>query len=152
MVVKTRKPEQTRALGARLGRLLKGLDVVCLFGNLGSGKTTLTQGLARGAGFKGRVVSPTFGLARLYRGKRLTLHHLDLYRVGADETGDIGLEDYLGDPGAACVIEWPAAAERYCPSDRLEARLSHADAGESRRIAFSARGPRSRDLLRKLKA
>ena len=78
MIVRTQEPEQTRALGVRLGRLLKGLDVVCLHGNLSSGKTTLTQGLARGAGFRGRVTSPTFGVARLYRGKRLTLHHLDL--------------------------------------------------------------------------
>ena len=152
MVVKTRTPEQTRALGARFGRLLKGLDVICLFGNLGSGKTTLTQGLARGAGFRGRVVSPTFGLARIYRGRRITLNHLDLYRVGVDETGDIGLEDYLGDPRAACVIEWPQAAARYCPPDRVEVRLSHADGGESRRLSFAAKGPRAREILRRLKS
>jgi len=146
----TQTPEQTRRIGTRLGRLLRGLDLVCLYGTLGSGKTTLTQGLARGIGFRGRVTSPTFGLARVYPGRRLTLYHVDLYRVGAGETGDIGLEDFLGDPRAACVVEWPEAAANYYPRDRLEARLRHADRGRSRKLSFSARGPRSRELLRRL--
>ncbi len=150
MMVTTRTPEQTQSLGRRLGRLLKGLDVVCLFGNLGSGKTTLAKGIAAGAGFKGRVMSPTFGLARLYRGRRLALNHLDLYRVGAGETGDIGIEDFIHDPKAACVIEWPEAGAAYYPKDRLEVRLSHVSSG--RRLAFKALGRRSRELLGRLEA
>lgn len=145
MTVTTRSPDETTALGMRLGRLLEPLDLVCLYGNLGSGKTTLTKGLARGAGFKGRVTSPTFGLAREYRGKRLTLHHLDLYRVAADQTGDIGIEDFVHDPRAACVVEWPEAGEAFYPKDRLEVRLSHADG--ARRLALTARGKRARALL-----
>ena len=145
----TRTPEQTQALGRRLGRLLKGLDVVCLFGNLGSGKTTLTKGIAAGAGCRGRVMSPTFGLARFYRGRRLALNHLDLYRIAADETGDIGIEDFIHDPKAACVIEWPEAGASYYPKDRLEVRLAHVDGG--RRLAFKALGRRSRELLAGLK-
>jgi tRNA threonylcarbamoyladenosine biosynthesis protein TsaE len=152
MNLKTTSPEETKALGERLGRLLKGLDVVCLFGNLGSGKTTMTQGLARGAGFKGRVMSPTFGLARVYPGKRWTIYHLDLYRVGEGETGDIGLEDFLSDPRAFCVVEWPEAGRGYWPKDRLEVRLSSADGGRTRKIAFKAAGPRSREVLKRLKA
>ncbi len=152
MLLKTKTPEETEALGARLGRLLKGLDVVCLFGDLGSGKTTLTRGLARGAGCRGRVMSPTFGLARYYRGARRSLHHLDLYRVGAEETGDIGLEEFVSDPKAACVVEWPEAGRAFWPADRLEVRLSHADRGRARRIALKALGPRSRELLRRLGA
>ncbi|MBI3554294.1 MAG: tRNA (adenosine(37)-N6)-threonylcarbamoyltransferase complex ATPase subunit type 1 TsaE [Elusimicrobia bacterium] len=148
--MKTRTPVETQALGRKLGRLLKGLDVVCLYGELGSGKTTMTKGIAAGAGFRGRVMSPTFGLARLYRGKRLTLNHLDLYRVGAAETGDIGLEDFLHDPKAACVIEWPQAGAAYYPKDRLEVRLSHA--ADGRRLAFKAMGRRSRELLRRLES
>jgi len=146
----TATADETRALGLKLGRLLKGLDVVCLYGNLGSGKTTLTKGIAAGAGFKGRVMSPTFGLMRLYRGKRLWLNHLDLYRIDAKETGDIGIEDFLHDPKAACVIEWPEAGAAYYPADRLEVRLAHAAGG--RKLAFKALGKRSRDLLRRLKA
>jgi tRNA threonylcarbamoyladenosine biosynthesis protein TsaE len=148
MRLTTHSPEETQSLGRRLGRLLKGLDVVCLYGNLGSGKTTLTRGIAAGAGFKGRVMSPTFGLARLYRGRRLSLNHLDLYRVAANETGDIGIEDFLHDPKAACVIEWPEAGAAYYPKDRLEVRLRQA--GEGRKLAFKALGRRSRELLARL--
>lgn len=144
----TRSPEETQALGLRLGRRLKGLDVVCLYGELGSGKTTLTKGIVRGAGCKGRVMSPTFGLARLYRGKRLSLNHLDLYRVASNDTGDIGIEDFLHDPKAACVIEWPEAAAAYYPKDRLEVRLAHQD--RARKLVFKALGRRARALLKEL--
>jgi tRNA threonylcarbamoyl adenosine modification protein YjeE len=95
-------------------------------------------------------MSPTFGLARLYRGRRLALNHLDLYRVGAGETGDIGIEDFIHDPKAACVIEWPEAGAAYYPKDRLEVRLSHVSSG--RRLAFKALGRRSRELLGRLEA
>ncbi len=148
MTFHTETPEQTRRLGLRLGRLLRGGDVVCLYGNLGSGKTTFTQGAAKGAGFRGRVVSPTFGLARQYRARRLTLYHLDLYRVGED-TGDIGLEEFLRDPRAACLIEWPEAAKAYLPPERLDARLSHRRSG-GRTLTFKARGGRASRLLRGL--
>jgi tRNA threonylcarbamoyladenosine biosynthesis protein TsaE len=149
MTVTTHSAAETTALGLRLGKLLKPLDLVCLYGNLGSGKTTLTKGLARGAGCSGRVMSPTFGLAREYRGRSLTLHHLDLYRVEADQTGDIGIEEFVNDPRAACVIEWPEAGEVYYPKDRLEVRLSHAR--DARRLEFKANGRRSRELLSALR-
>lgn len=138
------------ALGCKLGRLLRGLDVVCLHGDLGSGKTTLTKGIARGAGFRGGVNSPTFGLARVYRAKRLSIYHLDLYRVDAGQTGDIGIEDFLADPRGFCVVEWPEAAKAYYPADRLDVRLGHARGGRARRIAFSTTGPRSRAVVRAL--
>lgn len=141
---------QTMALGQRLGRLLKGLDVVCLQGELGSGKTTLTKGIARGAGFRGGVNSPTFGLARVYRAKMISIYHLDLYRVDAGQTGDIGIEDFLTDPRGFCVVEWPEAGKAYYPADRLQVRLRHARGGRARRIALSATGPRSRAILREL--
>ena len=150
MIVRTESPGETQALGRRLGRLLKGLDLICLYGNLGSGKTTLAQGVARGAGFRGSVVSPSFGLARVYRAKPWTIYHLDLYRLAAGETGDVGIEDFVGDPRAFCLVEWPEAGKAYYPADRLEVRLSPVDGGRARRIAFKARGRRSRELLRKL--
>lgn len=152
MILNTSSPEETRAWGARLGRLLRPLDCVCLSGELGAGKTTFVQGLARGAGCRGRVTSPTFALARTYRGRRLSLHHLDLYRVGEGETGDIGLEEYARDSRAACVVEWPDAGAAYWPKDRLEIALRASDGGRSRRVAAKASGPRSRELLRKLGA
>ncbi|OGR87090.1 MAG: tRNA (adenosine(37)-N6)-threonylcarbamoyltransferase complex ATPase subunit type 1 TsaE [Elusimicrobia bacterium RIFCSPHIGHO2_02_FULL_57_9] len=151
MIIETYSPVQTRVLGRRLGGVLRGLDVICLYGNLGSGKTTLTQGLARGAGFRGRVVSPTFNLMRVYKAGKRRIFHIDLYRVSVDETGDIGLEDALSDPEGICIIEWPEAGDGFYPSDRLELRLSHAEGGQARRIVLSGHGPRSRDILRRIK-
>ncbi len=148
MVVTTGSEAQTLALGRRLGRLLKGHDVVCLDGDLGSGKTTLTKGLARGAGSRSRVASPTFALARIYRSPRWLIYHLDLYRVSADGTRDIGLEEFTSDPRGICVVEWPRAGEAYYPKDRLEVRLAHLKAG--RRLRFIGRGPRSREIIRRL--
>lgn len=139
---------QTEALGARLGRLLAPGDVVLLEGELGAGKTTFTRGVARGAGWRGRVTSPTFALAHVYRGKRLTVHHLDLYRLAQGEEAEVGLEDLLRDPRAAVVVEWPAAGAKSWPKDRLEVRLAHAKAG--RKVALQARGARSRALLGRL--
>lgn len=156
MILTTSSPEETRAWGARLGRLVKPLDCVCLEGELGAGKTTFVQGLARGAGCRGRVTSPTFALARTYSGKRLGksfyIHHLDLYRVGEGETGDIGLEEYARDPRAACVVEWPRAGAAYWPKDRLEISLRAEYGGRRRHIVFKARGVRSKALLRAVRA
>lgn len=133
---------ETEALGARLGRALRAGDLILLFGELGAGKTTLARGLARGCGFRGRVSSPTFALAHEYRGRRLTLHHLDLYRVRGGDLTELGLDEMLRAPGAALAVEWPDAAE--WPKDRLEIRLSHADGARS--ATLKGRGPRGRAI------
>lgn len=136
--------EETIALGERLGRALKPGAVVLLRGELGAGKTTLTRGLARGAGYRGRVSSPTFALAHRYKGKRLTVHHLDLYRLEGGDDSELGLDELLADPAAAVVVEWPDAARGAWPKDRLEVTLAHAAGG--RRVTLKATGPRSRAL------
>ena len=151
MKIRTRSAEETRRLGLALGARLQALDLLCLYGTLGAGKTTFVQGLAKGMGFKGRVMSPTFGIARMYRAPKLILHHVDLYRVDAHHTGDIGLEELVRDPSAACVIEWPDAGLPYLPKDRLELRLSLSPAG-GRALALKALGKRSKKLLAGLKA
>ncbi len=80
--------------------------------------------------------SPTFALAHVYRGRRLTLHHLDLYRLTGGDTAELGLDELLHDPRGAVVVEWPGAAGRW-PSRRVEVRLAHARSG--RRAAVSDR-------------
>lgn len=120
---------ETIRLGEVLGRSLRAGDVVLLDGELGSGKTTLVRGMARGVGYRGRVSSPTFALAHVYRGKRLTLHHLDLYRVKESETSELGLDEILNDPRGAVVVEWPGAAR--WPKRRVEVRLAHAKTGRT---------------------
>jgi len=102
-------PAETEALGESWGRSAQSGLVLGLSGDLGAGKTQLVKGLARGLGIAARVHSPTFTLVNVYTGGRLTLFHLDLYRL---ETGQIlaaGLEEYLS-PSGVTVIEW---AERW---------------------------------------
>ena len=117
----------TIRLGESIGRFLRAGDVVLLFGELGAGKTTLVRGLARAVGYRGRVSSPTFALAHVYRGRRLTLHHLDLYRLKKGETGELGIDELLADPRGAVVVEWPGLVR--WPKARVEVRLAHARAG-----------------------
>lgn len=132
-----RSESETVALGEVLGRQLLPGGLILLFGELGAGKTTLVRGIARGVGFRGRVSSPTFALAHVYRGRRLVLHHLDLYRLRDGEAGELGLEELLADPRGAVVVEWPGAAR--WPSKRVEVRLAHAKGG--RRAAVTDAAP-----------
>ena len=92
--------------------------------------------------------SPTFALAHVYRCKRLTLHHLDLYRIAKGEDGELGLEELLADPRGAVIVEWPDASGGRWPKDRIEISLAHARAG--RRVALKAAGPASRKILESL--
>ena len=140
--------EETKTLGRKLGQALKPLDIACLTGNLGAGKTAFAEGVAQGAGFKGDVMSPSFGLVRLYRTRKLNLYHMDLFRISESETGEIGLEDCFGDPKGASLIEWSVPARIYLPSDRLEILFEYKKDG--RQISFRALGPRSRQLLEAL--
>lgn len=140
----------TRSLAAKLGAAGKAGDVVTLEGALGTGKTTFSQGFARGAGFRGSVVSPSFGLARRYRIGNKVIHHLDLYRLSGADLPNLALEEYFDDPAAICLVEWPEVAAAELPKDRLRVKLSHA--GEStRRLELAASGPRSRRLLAEAK-
>lgn len=161
MKIRSRSEEQTRRLGRALGRRLRGGDLLCLKGPLGSGKTTLVQGLAEGIGYRGRPSSPSFVLVREYRvvpgrraaGRRTArvsrgvrcLYHVDLYRLEAGEPGGLGLEELFSDPASACAIEWPEAL-RELPRDRLEISFSHRS-GTVRLVEPVALGPLSRRLL-----
>jgi len=106
----TASPAQTAALGVRAAGLLGGGEALFLWGPLGAGKTLFVQGLCRGLGVTDEVVSPTYNLACRYRG-RLTVHHLDFYRVGPDaDLADIGVDGMLEDLDAGdaiLVAEWP---------------------------------------------
>ena len=120
---------ETIRLGEIFGRSLRAGDLVLLYGELGAGKTTLVRGMARAVGYRGRVSSPTFALAHVYRGKRLTLHHLDLYRLKDGDTAELGLDELLHDPRGAIVVEWPQAA-RWSKRN-IEVRLAHAKRGRT---------------------
>ena len=99
--------EATQAFGESWAANLTGGEIFALHGVLGAGKTQLVKGLARGVGYVGDVTSPTFTIVHEYRGGRLPIYHLDLYRLRNEGDGiDIGLEEYLPSDGVT-VIEWP---------------------------------------------
>ena len=146
MEVRTASAAETEALGRRVGAALRRGDLLLLEGELGAGKTTLTQGIAQGAQVDGYVHSPTFVLAHRYAG-RLPLFHLDLYRTdGGLEVHDLGVEEML-DAGAV-VVEWADRAPEMFPPERLELRLRFGATPEERRIAAEARGERAAALAR----
>jgi tRNA threonylcarbamoyladenosine biosynthesis protein TsaE len=114
--VLTRSAAETQAAGADLAARLQGGDVLLLRGDLGAGKTTFTQGIARGLGVRGAVQSPTFTLIAEYDAPRLgrsgQLVHIDLYRLGgAAQLDSIGLDEYLDRDDCVVVIEWPDRAD-----------------------------------------
>jgi tRNA threonylcarbamoyladenosine biosynthesis protein TsaE len=143
----TESPEETQLLAEKLGRLLRSGDVVALVGDLGSGKTLFSQGLARGLRVPETfyITSPTFAIINEYPG-RIPFYHLDLYRVGgAKEFSELGLEEILYGQGAV-AIEWAERLGEDLPEERLEVRLEFQ--GEtSRSLTFCAFGANSRDRL-----
>lgn len=149
LALRTRDAEETRAIGVALGRLLQPGDVVLLQGDLGAGKTTLTQGIARGAGAEEVVNSPTFILLNEYHA-RLTLYHADLYRL--EEPEEVAALDLSGvSLDGALVVEWPERGEGLLPDDHLLVQLAHRGP-EERELAFTAHGPRARELAAALVA
>lgn len=121
----THSPEQTRAAGALLGRLLQRGDVVLLTGTLGAGKTTFVQGIARALRADEYIQSPTFTLVAEHAALGsddvpIRLYHVDLYRLGgSDDVGTLGLDDYFDDPDGITVIEWPDRAPAAMPETYL---------------------------------
>ncbi len=115
MIYESYKPEDTFALGEKIGREAKSGQVYTLTGELGAGKTVFTQGLAKGLGIDEPVSSPTFTIAQEYEGGRLPLYHLDVYRIGdVEEMEEIGYEDYFYGDGL-CIIEWADLIEEILP-------------------------------------
>jgi tRNA threonylcarbamoyladenosine biosynthesis protein TsaE len=128
-IVITNNEQETSAAGEHFSARLRAGDVVLLHGDLGAGKTAFVRGIARGLGAPSdEVTSPTFTLIQQYRG-RLTLVHVDLYRLAPEEVGGLGLEESTDDP-AVIAIEW---AERWsgAPSEAWTVRIG--DEGEDRR-------------------
>ena len=141
---RTASVDDTRDLGAALAGVLRSGDVVALVGDLGAGKTALTQGLGRGLGVEGPVTSPTFALVHDHPGRRLRLLHADVYRLDdVAEVVDLGLTE-LVDPGdgdgdgdgAVAVVEWGDKAAPALPADALWARLDFGDDEDERRLTF----------------
>jgi tRNA threonylcarbamoyladenosine biosynthesis protein TsaE len=152
---------QTQRLGMRLGELMRGGELLLLEGQLGTGKTTFTQGLARGMGINDVISSPTFTLLKEYAGQPVaaasskplqrqqrgpTLYHFDLYRLDdPEEILDLGFEEYFFSDGT-CVVEWAERADLFWPTEHLRIRLKMLS--ETKRgLLFTATGTRYCELL-----
>jgi tRNA threonylcarbamoyladenosine biosynthesis protein TsaE len=145
--MRSRSPEDTRALARSLAGVLEPGDVILLAGPLGAGKTEFAKGLAEGLGVKDTVVSPTFTLTRQYQG-RLPLLHVDVYRLDhGQEFLDLGLDHDLDTDEAVTLIEWGDVAEALVPADHLVVRLAPSSAidadrdAETREITMEPVGP-----------
>lgn len=117
MVIETRSPEETFALGEKLGREAKTGQIYTLNGDLGTGKTVFTQGFASGLGITEPVNSPTFTILQVYEEGRMPFYHFDVYRIGdVEEMDEIGYEDCFYGEGV-CLIEWAELIEEILPEN-----------------------------------
>lgn len=115
---KTVSQDETAALGRKLGELLKAGDVVCLIGDLGTGKTAFTKGIAEALGVPGYITSPTFTFVNEYQG-RIPMFHFDVYRIGdPEDLFEIGFEEYLERDGIV-IIEWADMIKEILPHDYI---------------------------------
>ncbi len=137
--ITTRSPEETEQVAAELAAALRGGAVIALYGDLGAGKTCFIRGLARGLGVTRIVHSPTFTLINEYAG-RLTLFHMDLYRIrDADEALDFGLDDYIFGDGL-CAIEWAEKVETLLPPHTIRVTLKMFGDENTRQVEIADSG------------
>jgi tRNA threonylcarbamoyladenosine biosynthesis protein TsaE len=142
----TTSADHTRALGAALGGVLRPGDVVVLAGDLGAGKTTFAQGVARALGVVDRVTSPTFTIVHEHDG-RVPLAHVDVYRLQSlGELYDLGFEEVI-DEQRVTLVEWGDMVARALPTDRLTVRLELVADDDERFVTFVPHGARWRERV-----
>ena len=136
VIVETSSYKETIEYAKRLGRNLKGGEVIAYFGGLGMGKTTFTSGLCEGMGIKAEVSSPTFALVNEY-GSGKKLYHFDMYRISSfDDLCSTGFFDYL-DTNAVLAIEWSENIENALPENYIRIEIEHGKTDESRILKMS---------------
>ena len=146
----TRSAEETQQLGRRLGALAQVGDLFLLHGTLGSGKTTLTQGVAWGAGVSGYAHSPTFVIVHEYEG-RIPIYHVDLYRIEDTlEVEELALDELL--ERGVCVVEWPERAPDAFPAERLMVSIEFGDGPDTRVITLTPVGERYERITASLRS
>ena len=140
--------DETQQIGKIIGRCLDRGDVLCLDGDLGVGKTSLTQFIAREFGVDEYITSPTFTIIKEYEG-RLPFYHMDVYRLdSADDMHDLGYEEYIYSEGVT-VIEWAEKIKEILPEERININIKRVD--DNRRILYiDGRGKTLDKLIREL--
>ena len=133
---KTNSAQETIALGEKIGKLLRGGDIIAYSGGLGAGKTTITRGISVGMGLGDEVTSPTFALVNEYRGDRLSLIHFDMYRINsADDLETTGFFDYM-DEDSVLAVEWSENIDDELPENAIRIDIQRVD-DESRIITLN---------------
>jgi len=141
-------PQETIDLARKIAKHLKKGSIICLHGELGSGKTTFVKGLAQALGIQKEVQSPTFVLMNIYEGK-MKLYHVDLYRLeDIKEIERIGYEEFLFGDGLA-VVEWADKLKELYPSECLTVTLHHAGE-EKREVCIKAKGKKYEGTIKEL--
>jgi len=142
-------PEETQKIGADIGELALPGDIYLLVGRLGTGKTCLTQGIARGLNIKEYALSPSFVIVRELYG-RLPLYHIDLFRLDhIEEVEELGLDDYLYSKGV-CVVEWAEKGLSVLPNEHLLIQIDFVSDTE-RSFRLKPRGKRYLEVMAQLK-
>ncbi len=132
----TNSYEETQRLGADFAQKLNSIPVLALHGDLGSGKTTFIQGLAKGLGIEKKIISPTFIIMRTYEINLKTFYHVDLYRIKDEkDIRELGLIELMQDPQNFFAIEWPEKIEKILPKKRIDIFFEYLDENK-RKISY----------------
>ena len=141
--------EETENFGIKLGKALKKGDILCLNGDLGVGKTTLTKSIGLGLGVSEYITSPTFALINQYSG-RLPVYHFDVYRLeNIEEINDLGFDEYFYGDGV-CIIEWADKIEKMIPKERIVIDIEKGQDLNGRILKISGFQGRYEELVREL--
>ena len=146
LILTTGSVDETHQLGKKIGEACRENMVFLLDGDLGAGKTTLTQGIAKGLGVKRNITSPTFTILKIYHG-RMPLYHIDAYRLEGI-VQDLGFEELMEDEGLT-VIEWSQFVPSLIPDESLTISIRLLE-GDSREFRFHAEGAQYEKLLEEI--
>ena len=150
MEIKLRNLEESKNFGISLGKLLKAGDILCLNGDLGAGKTTLSKYIGLGLGVEDYITSPTFNLIKEYKG-RLTMYHFDVYRLeGVDDLYDLGFDEYFYGNGV-CIIEWANKIQEILPEEKIVLDIEKGQDLDERLISIHGKGQTYEDIIKELK-
>lgn len=150
MKLSVNSANEMKKLGSAVAQTSRPYDLLLLNGDLGAGKTTMTQGIARELGVRRPVKSPTFTIVREYPEARLPLFHMDFYRLENDDLSSIDLNSYLAEPGLV-VIEWPEVIRMDLPTHYLQIIIKRVDNSwnsTKRTVEFKPQGKRNEDWIK----
>lgn len=141
--------KETEDFGIRLGKLLKGGDIVSLTGDLGTGKTTFTKSIGKGLGVDDYITSPTFTLINEYEG-RYKLYHFDVYRLeNVEELEDLGFEEYFYSNGVT-IVEWGDKIDKFLPRERIQINIEKGKELDERIFNVDGEGERYKEIIKEL--